>query len=117
VLFSFAHALDVYLFCLSELTTVLALGDRAALFLYLEKRAVCVFAGRGAVAFDTCFTSVFFIADENLDEGKVGVSGKERGGGTGEGVTRAHHCGKNWRGQKEIECLGQMTKMSGRLVH
>jgi hypothetical protein len=56
VLFGFAHALDVYLFRLSELTTVLTLGDRAALLLDFEKRAVGVLAGGGTVTFDTCFT-------------------------------------------------------------
>jgi hypothetical protein len=80
----FAHALDVYLFRLAELTTVLALGDGTALLLYLEKRAICVFAGGRAMAFDTCFAvgkgltnkerrkgskdipGVFFIAYKNL---------------------------------------------------
>jgi hypothetical protein len=57
VLFGFAHALDVDLLCLSEFTTVLALSDGAALLLYLKKRAICVFAGRGAMTFDTCFTA------------------------------------------------------------
>jgi hypothetical protein len=36
---------------------VLALSDRAAFLLYLIKRAICVFAGRGAMTFDTCFTA------------------------------------------------------------
>jgi hypothetical protein len=93
MVFGFTHALDVYLFCLAELTTVLALCDRAALFLYLEKRAICVLAGRGAVALDTCFAvgkgswglanqgkgergsksipGVFFIAYKNLKKRRL----------------------------------------------
>jgi hypothetical protein len=65
VIFGFAHALDVYLFRLSEFTAVLALSDRATLLLYLKKRAICVLAGGGTMAFDTSFTGVFFVADEN----------------------------------------------------
>jgi len=56
VFFGFAHALDVDLLCLSELTTVLALGYRTALLLDLKKRAICMFAGRGTMALDTGFT-------------------------------------------------------------
>jgi len=56
VIFGFAHALDVYLFRLSEFTTVLALSDRATFLLYLKKRAICMFAGGGTVTFDTSFT-------------------------------------------------------------
>ena len=55
VIFGFAHALDVYLFRFSEFTAVLALSNRATLFLYLEKRAICVFAGRGTMTFNTSF--------------------------------------------------------------
>ncbi len=55
MIFGVAHALDVYLFRLSELTTVLALCDWATLLLYLEKRAICVFAGRRTMTFDTSF--------------------------------------------------------------
>ena len=55
MIFGFAHALDVYLFRLSEFTTVLALSNRSTLLLYLEKRAICVFAGRGTMTFDTSF--------------------------------------------------------------
>jgi hypothetical protein len=92
VIFGFAHALDVYLFRLSEFTTVLALSNRATLLLYLEKRAICVFAGRGTMTFDTSFAvgldanertgkqrnigkagrkdipGIFFVADENLND-------------------------------------------------
>jgi hypothetical protein len=90
VILGFAHALDVYLFGLAELTTVFALGDGTALLLYLEKRAICVFAGGGAMTFDTSFTvgagsvnkrkgerryqdipGIFLIAYENLKKGKV----------------------------------------------
>jgi hypothetical protein len=56
VIFGFAHALDVYLFRLSEFTAVLALSDRATLLLYLKERAICVLAGGGTMAFDTSFT-------------------------------------------------------------
>jgi hypothetical protein len=56
VIFGIAHALDVYLFRLSEFTTVLALSNRTALLLYLKKRAIRVFAGGGTVTFDTSFT-------------------------------------------------------------
>ena len=55
VILGFAHALDVYLFRLSEFTTVLALSYRATLLLYLKKRAICVFAGRGTMTFNTSF--------------------------------------------------------------
>jgi len=56
VLFGFAHALDVDLFCFPEFTTVFALSDGTTLLLNLKKGAIGVFAGRGAMAFDTCFT-------------------------------------------------------------
>lgn len=44
---------------------MLALGDGTTLLLNLKEGAVGVFAGRGAMALDTCFAGVFFIADEN----------------------------------------------------
>jgi hypothetical protein len=96
VLLGFAHALDVYLFRFAEFTTVFALGDGTALLLYLEKRAICVFAGGGAMTFDTSFTvgtrlvskskgerrykdipGIFLIAYKDLKRGKVS-EGEER---------------------------------------
>ena len=55
VVFGFAHALDVNLLCFTEFTTVLALSDGTTLLLNLKEGAVGVFAGRGAMSFDTCF--------------------------------------------------------------
>lgn len=69
--FGFAHALDVDLLCLSEFTTVLALGDRTALLLDLKKRTICVFAGRGTMTFNAGFT--------------IGRLGMRKGENTGEG--------------------------------
>jgi hypothetical protein len=102
VIFGFAHALDVYLFRLSEFTTVLALSNRATLLLYLEKRAICVFAGRGTMTFNTSFAvrvnanertgepknigkagrkdipSIFFVTDENLNDRRASWGGEGR---------------------------------------
>ena len=55
VVFGFAHALDVDLLCFTEFTAVLALSDGTTLLLDLKEGTVGVFAGRGAMAFDTCF--------------------------------------------------------------
>ena len=55
-IFGFAHALDVYLFRLSEFTIVLTLSNGATLLFYLKKRAICTFAGGGTVTFDTSVT-------------------------------------------------------------
>ena len=55
VIFGFAHALDVDLLCFTEFTTVLALGNGTTLLLNFKEGAVGVFAGRGAMALDTCF--------------------------------------------------------------
>ena len=52
-----AHALDMDLLRLAEFTAVLALCHRAALLLNLEERAVGVFAGGGAMAFNTGLAS------------------------------------------------------------
>jgi hypothetical protein len=71
VVLGFAHALDVNLFGLAELTTVFALGDGTALLLYLEKRAICVFAGGGAMAFDTSFAGIFLIGYKNHCRRKI----------------------------------------------
>jgi len=65
VIFGFAHALDVDLFRLSEFTAVLALSNGTTLLFYLKKRAICMFAGGGTVTFDTSFTGIFFVANEN----------------------------------------------------
>jgi hypothetical protein len=102
VIFGFAHALDVYLFRLSEFTTVLALSNRATLLLYLEKRAICVFAGRGTMTFNTSFAvrvnanertgepknigkagrkdipGIFFVTDENLNDRRASWGGEGR---------------------------------------
>lgn len=95
MIFGFAHALDVYLFRLSEFTTVLALSYGATLLLNLEKRAICVFAGRGTMTFNTSFAvgldmnertdegkagrkdipGIFFVADENLDDRRASWEG------------------------------------------
>ena len=101
VIFGFAHALDVHLFRLSEFTTVLALSNRATLLLYLEERAICVFAGRGTMTFNTSFAvglnacerkgeqkdiigevgrkdipGIFFVADENLKDRRASWGGE-----------------------------------------
>jgi hypothetical protein len=99
VIFSFAHTLDVYLFRLSEFTTVLALSNRATLLLYLEKRAICVLASRGTMTFDTSFAmgrmskqesigeagradvpGIFFVTNENLNDRRAswGAEGSVR---------------------------------------
>jgi hypothetical protein len=77
VIFGFAHALDVYLFRLSEFTTVLALSNRATLLLYLEKRAICVFAGRGTMTFNTSFAVGSNERTEEHDRGN-GTKGHTR---------------------------------------
>ena len=51
-----AHAFDVDLFRLAELTAVLALCHRASLFLYFEEGTIGVFARGGAVSLDTGLT-------------------------------------------------------------
>jgi hypothetical protein len=123
VIFGFAHALDVYLFRLSEFTTVLALSNRATLLLYLEKRAICVFAGRGTMTFNTSFAvglnanertgeqknigkvgrkdipGIFFVADENLNDrraswGREGRVRKKGLDGSGEEEGTAPLCVK-----------------------
>lgn len=54
-----AATFDMYLFCFSEFSTVLALGDRAPLLLDFKQGAVGVFAGGGSVTFDACFADIW----------------------------------------------------------
>lgn len=81
---------------------MLALSNRATLLLYLEKRAICVFAGRRTVTFNTSFAvglnanertgkqknigqagrkdipGIFFVADENLNDRRASWGGEGR---------------------------------------
>lgn len=102
---------------------MLALSNRATLLLYLEKRAICVFAGRGTMTFNTSFAvglnanertgeqknigkvgrkdipGIFFVADENLNDrraswGREGRVRKKGLDGSGEEEGTAPLCVK-----------------------
>ena len=78
VIFGFAHALDVYLFRLSEFSTVLALSNRTTLLLNLEKRAICVFAGRGTMTFNTSFAVGLHRNEQTGEQKNIGEAGRTR---------------------------------------
>ena len=132
VILGFTHALDVYLFRLSELTTVLALSNRATLLLYLEKRAIRVFAGRGTMTFNASFAvgliskeyrgsgrkdipGIFFVTDENLKDRRASWEGEERGGSEkrlgGEWEIRGYHLCENLKGLDRSRSPGTKVRV------